>query len=93
MKVGGRDLEKRREGRERGVTCLTEISILRISSRLSQSYKVRLLLLVTPRRCPPKIPSAPNSGLNDFFSLKFLKILTREVPSRIAYLTKSRQYF
>ena len=37
------------------------------------------------------MPSAPNSGLNDFFSLKFLKILTRELPSRIAYLEEEEE--
>lgn len=32
------------------------------------------------------LPSAPKSGLKDFFSLKFLKIFTRLLLSRIAYL-------
>lgn len=32
------------------------------------------------------LPSAPKSGLNDFFSLKFLNIFTRLLLSLIAYL-------
>lgn len=32
------------------------------------------------------LPSAPKSGLKDFFSLKFLKIFTTLLLSRIAYL-------
>lgn len=34
------------------------------------------------------LPSAPKSGLNDFFSLKFLNIFTTLLLSLIAYLNR-----
>lgn len=49
-------------------------------------------LLETTRQTKPQkrneglLPSAPKSGLKDFFSLKFLKILTMLLLSRMAYL-------
>lgn len=37
------------------------------------------------------VPSAPKSGLKDFFSLKFLKILTILLLSLMAYLFKKKE--
>lgn len=38
------------------------------------------------------LPSAPKSGLKDFFSLKFLKIFTTLLLSRIAYLNLKQSH-
>lgn len=38
------------------------------------------------------LPSAPKSGLNDFFSLKFLNNFTLLDPSRTAYLNKDHKF-
>jgi len=43
----------------------------------------------TQKNLPPKIASAPKSGRNVFFSLKFLKILTVDAFSRTAYSEES----
>lgn len=37
------------------------------------------------------LPSAPKSGLKDFFSLKFLKILTMLLLSLMAYLFENKK--